>query len=179
MIAAPLTRVVTLVFVVATAAPSPPARASATEAGTIRPSLFNIPLQAQALVKGAKGVALLHPARTPFGMPLTVDGNFIFEAEVSVAGLPAAAQLGPYTTYAVWATNGDLTETRLLGTLRDDQPTRGKVYFSKFLIVVTAENGIPGPKWRGPVLLRGFSPSNYLENFAAKTLMNGGQIPPQ
>jgi hypothetical protein len=155
--------------------------ASTTSAGIAvrRPSLFNIPLQAQALARSAQGVAALRPARSPFGFALTVDGNFIFDAEVTVTGLPDPAKLGPFTTYAVWATNADLTEVRLLGTLRPDEPTKGRVAFSKFLIVVTADAGVPGPKWRGPVLLRGFSPSNYLENFGAKTLLNGGAIPPQ
>jgi len=155
------------------------APAESADATARRPSLFSIPLQAQALARSAQGVAALRPARSPFGFALTVDGTFIFDAEVTVSGLPEPAKLGPFRTYAVWAANAELTEVRLLGTLHPDEPTKGKVAFSKFLIIVTAEAGTPGPRWKGPVLLRGFSPSNYLENFGAKTLLNGGAIPPQ
>ena len=164
----------TCMLVAMTAPPLPPAPAR-----TARPSLFSIPLEAQGMVPGAKGVAAMRPARSPFGFALTIDGNFIFDTEVTVTGLPAPSALGPFATYAVWATNSDLTEVRFLGPLRDDQPTRGKVSFSKFLIFVTAERAAPGPRWKGPVLLRGFSPSNFLENFGSKTLLNGGAIPPQ
>ncbi len=170
----PISLLAGCILLFATAAPLTPASASLR-----RPSLFKIPLEAQSFAPSAKGVAELRPARSPFSMAVTPDGNFIFEAEVSATGLPAPSALGPYTTHAVWAVNSDLSEVRFLGILKGDQPVKGKVAFSKFIIFITAEGASPGAKWKGPVLMRGFSPSNYLENFGSKTLMNGGQIPPQ
>jgi hypothetical protein len=147
--------------------------ASAPAART-RPSLFKIDLKPSKSAPSARGTALLRPARSPFGFALTTDGHFVFDVEVALEGLPAPSALGAFTSYAVWATKADLSEARLIGVAGATASVKGQVSYNKFLLVVTAEQGAPGAMWKGPILLRGFSPSSLLENFSGKTMFNGG-----
>src|SRR5258708_35953160 len=138
-----------------------------------RPSLFRIDLQPTASVPGARGVAQLSAAPSPFGLALTPDGHFIFDVELVTSGLPAPSSVGPYTQYVAWAVTSDLARSERLGAITAGHPVRGQVTFSKFLSVISAEGAEPGAKWKGPIMLRGFSPSALLENFSGKTMFNG------
>lgn len=142
----------------------------------VRPSLYRIDLAATERAPGAKGVARLRPAATPFGLPVSVEGHLILEVEVSADGLPTPQSLGPYTTYVAWATTPTLEDVRRLGALTD-RPATGQVGWNKFMVFVTAEPNAAGERWSGPVVLRGMSASGYMQNFSAHPLFNGG-VPP-
>ena len=122
------------------------------------------------------GVALLSPARSPFGLALTRDGRVVFDVSFTATGLPAPSTLGRFDSYILWAARDDLGEMQKLGIVRNGQPLASRVSYNKFLIVVTAESGTGGAggKWTGPIVLRGFAPSALLENFSGKTMFNGG-----
>ncbi len=142
-----------------------------------RPALFRVALQPTGTVPSAQGVALLAPAQSPFGLALTPDGHFIFDVSLTASGLPSPSALGPYTTFVAWAVSDDLVQSHLLGALSGDKPVIGQVSFNKFLVIVSAESGAPGDRWKGPIVLRGFAPSALLDNFSGKTMFNGGMPP--
>ena len=141
-----------------------------------RPDLFKIDLRPTTVAPSASGVALLAPARSPFGLALTRDGHVIFDVSFTPAGLPAPSTLGRFDRYVLWAARDDLGEMQKLGVIRNGQSLTGRVAYNKFLLVVTAESGAGGvaDKWTGPIVLRGFAPSALLENFSGKTMFNGG-----
>jgi hypothetical protein len=143
---------------------------------TLRPSLYRIDLTATERAPGAKGVARLRPAATPFGLPVTVDGHVVWAAEVTGEGLPAPATLGAYTVFVAWAATPDLDAVRRLGALANGSAT-GEVAWNKFLIFVSAEASATADRWSGPIVLRGMSASGYMQNFSAHPLFNGG-VPP-
>jgi hypothetical protein len=140
-----------------------------------RPDLFKIDLRPTEAAPSASGVALLSPARSPFGIALTRDGRVIFDVSFTATGLPAPSTLGRFDHYVLWVARDDLGEMQQLGLVRSGQSVTSRVAYNKFLIVVTAESGAGGAgKWTGPIVLRGFAPSALLENFSGKTMFNGG-----
>ena len=140
-----------------------------------RPDLYKIPLEGTGPASRMSGVAVLSPARSPFGLAMTPDGYFLFDIEVSAPTLPPASAYGPaYQTYVVWVASHDLEQVRRLGPLAPGSKAKGQVALNKFLVVVTAEPNADGAKWTGPIVLRGRSPSSYLTNFSGHTMFNGG-----
>ena len=140
-----------------------------------RPDLFKIDLRPTSAAPSAAGVALLSPARSPFGIALTRDGHVIFDVSFTATGLPAPSTLGRFDSYVLWVARDDLGEMQKLGVIKSGQSVTSRVSYNKFLIVVTAESGPSAAgKWSGPIVLRGFAPSALLENFSGKTMFNGG-----
>ena len=142
-------------------------------AGPARPALYRIDLQPTEVGGGARAVAKLTMAPSPFGITLTPDGHFLFDVELSVTGLPAASA-GAHATYVAWATDDNLAAVRKLGTVRDGQTIKGQVDYNKFILLITAERDAGVAHWQGPVVLRGLSASMYLDNFSGKTFFNNG-----
>ena len=140
-----------------------------------RPDLYQIPLQGTGSYNQLAGIATLSPARSPFGIAITRDGNFLFDIRVSVPVLPPPTAFGAgYTTYVAWVTTDQLDRVERLGPLIAGRPTSGRVAMAKFLVVITAEASAAGAKWSGPIVMKGTSPSNYLTNFSGHTMFNGG-----
>ncbi len=139
-----------------------------------RPGLFRIDLQPSNAAPSASGVVKLAPAKSPFGLPLTADGHFIFDLDITSNGLPAASSLGPFDEYVAWVVSDNLSQVERLGTVTAGQALHGQASYNKFLIFITAESKAPSAKWKGPIVLRGFAPSALLENFSGKTMFNGG-----
>lgn len=148
---------------------------AALAAARSRPDLFKIDLRPTSVAPSAAGVALLAPARSPFGLALTRDGRVIFDVSFTATGLPAPSTLGRFDSYVLWVARDDLGEMQKLGVVKSGQSLTSRVAYNKFLIIVTAEGGgAAASKWTGPIVLRGFAPSALLENFSGKTMFNGG-----
>ena len=156
---------------------SEPAAATSADRCGLRPPLYRIELTPTERAPGAKGVARLRPAASPFGLPVTVDGHLVLDVEVSAAGLPAPASLGPYSVFVAWATTPNLDQVRRLGSLGPGGRAQGQVTWNKFMVFVSAEASTRGEHWSGPIVLRGMSASGYMQNFSAHPLFNGG-VPP-
>ena len=123
----------------------------------------------------AHGTARLVFAPSPFGVSVTADGRSSYDVQLDLAGLPAPATLGPYTTYVVWAATTDLSEWHRLGTVSNGRSTVGQIQFNKFLLVVSAEASVtPGEK-KGPTVLHGISPSGFLQSMITHPLFRGVQ----
>jgi len=150
------------------------ALAMTASASALRPDLFKIELRATSVAPSASGVALLSPARSPFGIAVNRDGHVIFDVSFTTSGLPRPSTLGRFDTFVAWTARDDLGEVRKLGIVKAGETLRSQVAYNKFLVIVTAESGAGGVKWAGPIVLRGFAPSALLENFSGKTMFNGG-----
>ena len=122
--------------------------------------LWCLDLLPTARAEGARGAAVLAPARSPFGIAVTVDGTAIYDVSIDVEGLADAA---PGTRHVAWAAPPSLAPVVRLGEVAAGAPLRAAVALDKFLIVVTAETGAAAAGWSGPVLLRGTSPSMRLQ----------------
>ena len=142
---------------------------------SLRPALYSIPLIADQGMAGS-GVATLVPAPSPFGVTLTTDGHPVFDITVTVQNLPPAKALGG-AHFAAWATTQDLIDADFIGIIGPDGKAIGKVAWNKYIVLVSIEPD-PVPKhWTGAVVLRGFSPSTYLANYASHPLFLGGMPP--
>jgi hypothetical protein len=143
--------------------------------GAVRPPLYHIKLEPQnnwAAGSGG-GAADLFLAPSPFDVTLTPDGHVLYDITVSAAGLPAPSSAGA-THYVAWVATADLTDAQLIGVLDASGKASGHVSYNKFIVVVSAEHGPPAKHWAGPIVMSGFSPSTYLENYSGKELYNGG-----
>jgi suppressor of ftsI len=143
--------------------------------------LWCVDLLPTARGEGAGGRVLLAPGRSPFGVSVTPDGTAIYDLAIAVAGLPPPSAFGPYTRYVAWATPPSLSPAQRLGEVEvggGPAPLR-TVALDKFRILVTAE-GDPaegpasGEGWRGPIVLRGTSPSMRLQPHELPALIAAG-----
>jgi len=141
---------------------------------TTRVAHDRIHLKATARVPGAEGLALLRPIASPFGVAVSRDGHLRLEAQISSQGLPTPAALGDYTAYVVWVANTDLTAEARLTALDKAGRGAGEVSRNKFTIFVSAERNADVRRRKGPVVLRGISPSSYMQNMLSEPLTNGG-----
>jgi hypothetical protein len=141
----------------------------------LRPALYSIPLLPDQGVSGS-GVATLVPAPSPFGITVTADGHPIFDVTVTVQGLASAKAMGG-DQFVVWATTQDLTDADKIGVIGSDQKAVGRVSWNKYIVLVTAEPTPVPAHWKGPVVLRGFSPATFLANYASHPLFLGGMPP--
>ncbi len=140
-----------------------------------RPDLYLIPLKGTGPSSRLVGTAKLTPARSPFGVATTRDGQFVFEVEVDVPALPPPTSFGASaTTFVVWIASAQLDRIEKVGALVPGASTRGRVAMPKFMVVITAEPDARGARWTGPIVMRGNSPSSYLTNFSGHTMFNGG-----
>jgi hypothetical protein len=104
---------------------------------------------------------------------VTSDGHSIYDARITVAGLPAPSTLGAYSTYVAWAVTPDLQQWVRLGAITQSGGTVGTVDFNKFLLVITAEASPTSATHDGPMVLHGTSPSGWLQNFLTHPLFRG------
>ncbi|MGH9259976.1 MAG: multicopper oxidase family protein, partial [Acidimicrobiales bacterium] len=108
---------------------------------------------------GASGAVDLGWARSPFATAVTRDGVLVYDLTVTLAGLPAPATLGPYAAYVAWVTTPNLEPMERLGAVTNGRTALGPVAFNKFLVLVSAEASPDVAVRRGPLVLRGGSPS--------------------
>lgn len=134
---------------------------------------YDLPLAATPSVSAARGHAQLHFAASPFGVAVTADGRASYDVAITLVGLPAPATLGPYAATLAWAVSPDLNQWQRLGPVGNGTTTLGPVELNKFLLVITAEARADAATHGGPVLLRGYSPSTWLQSFITHPLFRG------
>lgn len=134
---------------------------------------FEIALFPTGAAPGARGFARLVYAASPFGIAVTTDGRARYDVQISAAQLPRPDSLGQFTAYVAWAASSDLTEWHRLGVVTNGDATVGPAELNKFLLVVTAEADSAPATRRGPVVLRGTSPSSWLQSFLTHPLFRG------
>ncbi len=144
-----------------------------------RPAIDSIALEPTSDARGASGVAVLTRSPSPFGMSLTPDGHLRYDVHLHVTGLPADPHVyDGATAYVAWATVPDLSLARRLGPMAPDGSGSGTVDWNKFIVIVTAEKtgaaSAAAPHWSGTILLKGVSPSTWMQRYGSHILNNGG-----
>lgn len=132
-----------------------------TETGA--PEFYEIPLVPTQRVPGTQrssGLASVRFARSPFGITLTEEGDYVRDLELSVKNLRPAGR----GAYVVWVTTPSLDRIERLGVLPDEGTFLGQVAWNKFLLVITLETDDASrqARWQGPVVLRGMSRSGAM-----------------
>src|SRR5690606_31315602 len=95
--------------------------------GMASPDLYCIELLASGVAPNAAGIAHLLPARSPFGIAVTVDGGHAYDVAFTLRDLPDPSSLGAYTRYVAWATTPQLSPVVKLGEVRNGETTHGQV----------------------------------------------------
>jgi hypothetical protein len=140
-----------------------------------RPDLYLIPLKGTGPSSRLVGTVRLAPARSPFGIATTRDGQFVFDLELDVPALPPPTSFGSAAgAFVAWVASAQLDRIEKVGILVPGTILKGRVAMTKFMVVITAEPDGRGAKWTGPIVMRGNSPSSYLTNFSGHTMFNGG-----
>ena len=110
----------------------------------------------------ANGTIQLRPVPSPFGVSATVDGRPRYRLVATIAGLPEARTLGPYTTYVAWAYTLSLDSAVKLGPVRNGVTELGELTYPQFRILVSAEPTSAVTTRGRKLVLRGTSPSARL-----------------
>jgi hypothetical protein len=134
---------------------------------------FDIPLFATKAAPAALGHARLVYAPSPFGVAVTADGRARYDVQLTISGLPAPAAGGAHPAYVAWAVTPDLDQWYRLGAVANGRATVGEITLNKFLLVITAEQSPEPATHAGPVVLRGYSPSIWLQSFITHPLFRG------
>lgn len=111
----------------------------------------------------ARGVLELRRPPSPFGVTVTPEGRHVHELVAALEGLPDPASLGAYTTFVAWATPLELEPVVRLGEVRNGVNALGRIDFSKFLVLISAEASAEVSEREGPLVLRARSPSSRME----------------
>ena len=131
---------------------------------------FDIELFPTSTAPAVEGAARLVYAASPFGIATTADGRSRYDVQITASHLPPPRSLGSYSGYVAWEVATDLSAWRRLGTVRNGRSTVGSITLNKFLLVVTVEEDTLGNSHVGPVILRGNSPSGWLQSFITHPL---------
>jgi hypothetical protein len=130
---------------------------------------YDIPLAPTASAPGASGHARLLFAASPFGVAVTADGRASYDVAITLGGLPSPGG----GAVVAWAVSPDLSQWQRLGVVANGTTTLGRIELNKFLLVITAEPQVDVATHSGPVLLRGFSPSTWLQRFITHPMFRG------
>jgi hypothetical protein len=124
-----------------------------------------VPLQPTGAVATAGGEIELKPVMSPFGVSVTVEGRYQFDATAIVKNLPAPSTMGPYQTWVLWVATPSLDKIRNLGAITNGQPLNARVDFTKMMYMVSAEPNATVDKFHALVLV-GRSASARVQNLA-------------
>ena len=125
--------------------------------------LYCIELIAAPRIVGASGRVELLMRPGPFTVDVTPSGVLRFSPVITLAGLPAPASLGPYSTYVAWLTTPVMDQVHRLGEVRNGRAQLPAIDLDKFIILITAETSAKVSSPGGSFVLRGVSPSTRLQ----------------
>lgn len=98
---------------------------------------------------------------SPFGLTVTREGRQRYEILIDIAGLPDLAPGEGH--WVLWASPLTLDPLINLGEVGNGHASAGEISFNKFMLVVSREPELGGSERKGPLVLRGRSPSSRME----------------
>ena len=145
--------------------------------GALRPSrdLYCIDLTATEHGGAASGVVALEYIPGPFTVPVTVDGHYRYAPRITLRGLPRPPA---GTSYVAWAATPTMDVIQRLGVVTNGVNRVAAMALDRFLVLISAEATPASSEPRGPVLLRGESPSNRMRPPDLYQLSLGALTPP-
>jgi suppressor of ftsI len=143
----------------------------------LRPSrdLYCIDLTATQRGGAASGVVALEYIPGPFTVPVTIDGHYRYAPRITLRGLP---QSPAGTSFVAWAASPALDVVQRLGVVTNGDNTVREIALDRFLVLISAEGTPRSSEPRGPILLRGESPSNRMRPPELYQLSLGAVMPP-
>ena len=125
--------------------------------------LYCLDLHAVPEVEGANGSVDLGRVTSPFGVAVTPAGHHVHQLTAHIEGLPDPTSLGPYSAYVAWATTPFFEPVIKLGEVDNGVNSLGRIEFNKFLVLITAETSADVENRNGRLILRGRSPSLFMD----------------
>jgi suppressor of ftsI len=125
--------------------------------------LYCIELIAAPVVPDATGRVELGLGDGPFTVAVTRDGVLRYHPTVLLDHLPDPTRFGPFTRYVAWVAPPAMYPMKRLGEVRNGHTRLPAIDEEKFVVVVSAEGEENWTEPRGPVVLRGQSPSTRLQ----------------
>ena len=123
----------------------------------------------------ASGVVALEYIPGPFTVPIKVDGYYRYAPRITLRGLPRAPA---GTSFVAWAATPNLDVIQRLGVVTNGDNTVREIALDRFLVLISAEGTPRSSEPRGPILLRGESPSNRMRPPDLYQLSLGAVMPP-
>jgi suppressor of ftsI len=124
-------------------------------------SLYCIQLLPTRDFTEARGYVEMARPVSPFGLTVTREGRQRYELMLDIKGLP---ELGPDDGHWVlWASPLTLDPVLNLGEVGNGHASVGEVSFNKFMLIISLESDLGGEARKGPLVLRGRSPSSRME----------------
>ncbi len=111
----------------------------------------------------AAGTVRMEPVPGPFGVAVTRDGTHRHALRADISGLPDPEHLGPYSAYVAWAADPQFLQVKKLGVIGNGTTALGEIALNKFFVIVSAEQNPETEDRTGRLVLRGQSPSNFLQ----------------
>ncbi|MGI9628284.1 MAG: multicopper oxidase family protein [Longimicrobiales bacterium] len=122
--------------------------------------LYCLYLTARPGLDGVSGFVDLQLPPSPFGVSVDASGRHLYNAVLTVSGLPEPQTLGEGLTHFVaWLTTPVFDPVVNLGSVTNGTRDLGQIDLNKFMVLITAESGADGTEWEGALVLRGTSPS--------------------
>ena len=145
--------------------------------GNLRPSrdLYCIDLTATEQGGAASGVVALEYIPGPFTVPVTLDGHYRYAPRITLRGLPRPPA---GTSYVAWAASPTMDVIQRLGVVTNGVNRVAAMALDRFLVLISAEATPASSEPRGPILLRGESPSNRMRPPDLYQLSLGALTPP-
>jgi suppressor of ftsI len=99
----------------------------------------------------------------PFTVSVTPDGVLRYHPTALLDHLPDPARLGKFTRYVAWVAPPAMYPMMRLGDVRNGRTPLPPIDHEKFVVVISAEDAEERSDPRGPVVLRGQSPTTRLQ----------------
>ena len=127
---------------------------------------------------GAGGIVRILRPWSPFGVSVTASGRHRHGLHLWIEDLPHPGELGPYSAHVAWVAPLTLDSLVSLGEVVEGANPMGEVALNKYLILVTAEANGEVQERRGPMVLRGRSPSSRMEAHDLTALAPAAELAP-
>ena len=125
--------------------------------------LYCIPLEGTPDYREVSGYVAMLPAMSPYGVDVDRFGYHRYQLEFVIDNLPDPGLLGDYTQYIAWVTTPQFYPMKRLGVIEEGRTLSGEVAFNMFTVLVSAEPNGNHVERKGPLILRGMSPSSLME----------------
>lgn len=150
-------------------------------AGPLAPSrdLYCLQLVPAPGMEDISGQVELGHVPGPFTVAVAADGSSLYAPVLSLAGLPAAASLGAYSTYVAWVAPPLMHPVTRLGEVRNGATALPTIDLEKFVFLITAEESAAAAEPHGRIVLRAQSPSMRLQPPDLLEFAIGGMTDPR
>lgn len=147
--------------------------------GTPTSDLYCVELIPRPEIPDGNGYVEMVPVQSPFTVPVTARGFHRYDLVFHLSGLPPASTVGDRTTYVAWVTSPTHQPMKKLGTVENGAQNLGELGgFNKFIVLITAEQSSNVESPQGEIVMRGISPSSYMDTHDLATLAPMALTPP-